>query len=67
MTLLIATCNQQIHVITVKVSALLYFLITGNTTVPMLVLYASCDYITKDGSGANQLSKQHDMMPEYIM
>jgi hypothetical protein len=67
MTLLIATCNQQSHVITVKISALLYFLITGNKTVPMVVLYASCDYITKNGSGANQLHKQHYMMPEHIV
>jgi hypothetical protein len=53
--------------ITVKFSALLYFLITGNKTVPMVVLYASCDYITKNGSGANGLHKQHDMIPEHIM
>jgi hypothetical protein len=36
MPLLIVTANQQNHVITAKHLALLYFLIAGNKTVPMI-------------------------------
>ena len=36
-------------------------------TVPMIVLYVSCDCTTKNGSYVNQLCRQHNMMSEHII
>ena len=66
MTLLIVTPNQQNHVIAATLLALLYFLIVGNKTVPMIVLYVSCDCTTKNGSHIKWLCKQHNVMSEHI-
>ena len=52
--------------VTVKLSALHYLLILGNKTVPMFVLYASCDCTTKNGSGTYWLCNQHHMILEHL-
>ena len=48
-------------------TALLYFLIVGNKTVPMIVLYVSCDCTTKNGSHTKWLCNPHNVMLEHIM
>jgi hypothetical protein len=67
MTLLIVTTNQQSHVISAKLLTFLYFLMPGNKTVPMIVMYKSCDCITKNGYGVKWLHERHKMVPEHLM